>query len=772
MDYLKNIIRLKYFLFILLIWGIFASPFLLFGKTPYPSDYQVNFFQPWTQYEGMAGPVKNNAQPDIIGQIYPWRYFAIEELKHGSIPFWNPFSFSGTPHLANYQSAVLSFYNIFFFFPVKFITAWGILVVLQPLLAGLFAYIFSRTLKISEKGSLQTAVAFMFCGFIVTWMGYATLAYAILPLPLSLFAIEKYVASQKHRYAAIMSLCIPLSFFSGHFQTSLYFLLGLSMYLLFGSLFQKEKRRYLYLFQYVFFGILLCAPQVLPSIEFYTQSVRSGLFQKFEAIPWAYLPTLIAPDYYGNPVTRNDWFGHYAEWNGYAGAITLLFAINSAFVIRNKHVIFFVILLFLSLLLAYDTPLLTLLVNLKVPVLSTSAASRIIVLFSFSVAMLSGFGFDAINKLIVKKNKKVFLPLCILIGCILIVSVVPFIGLMSQDKALIAKKNMILPVGFSLVAITLLVLGYVMNKKRIYTALIIGVLLISIFEMLRFSSKWQSFNDPKLVYVSVPITKFYNSLNHYDRAIGLSGGEDSVYYRVPIPRGYDPLYIGRYGEFVGYVSSGKLQFPERSVVNFPLSSDLTPRAISLLGVKTIVHKISDGTFPWAFPFDKYPLPQFTKVYEDSSYRAYKNNNAQNKAFTVNNVMVMQDKKKMLDALFSVDTKNNAFVEEEIEQLDLNAKTTTKIKKYEPNRIEINVNSSGKSFLVLTDNYYPGWKATINGRVSKIFRTDYSFRGVVVPKGDSTIVFSYMPESFIIGTYLFMVGILGIIIIEVIRAFKK
>jgi hypothetical protein len=227
MDYLKNIIRLKYFLFILLIWGIFASPFLLFGKTPYPSDYQVNFFQPWTQYEGMAGPVKNNAQPDIIGQIYPWRYFAIEELKHGSIPFWNPFSFSGTPHLANYQSAVLSFYNIFFFLPVKFITAWGILVVLQPLLAGLFAYIFSRTLKISEKGSLQAAVAFMFCGFIVTWMGYATLAYAILPLPLSLFAIEKYVASQKHRYAAIMSLCIPLSFFQWSFSDKLILLIGI-----------------------------------------------------------------------------------------------------------------------------------------------------------------------------------------------------------------------------------------------------------------------------------------------------------------------------------------------------------------------------------------------------------------------------------------------------------------------------------------------------------------------------------------------------------------
>ncbi len=75
-------------------------------------------------------------------------------------------------------------------------------------------------------------------------------------------------------------------------------------------------------------------------------------------------------------------------------------------------------------------------------------------------------------------------------------------------------------------------------------------------------------------------------------------------------------------------------------------------------------------------------------------------------------------------------------------------------------------------LILTDNYYPGWKATINGITSKIYRVDYTFRGVILPKGESTVVFSYMPESFLIGIYIFMVGILGIIIMEVVRIFKK
>src|SRR3990167_11115072 len=183
-------------LFIIVIWFIFSSPYFLNNLIPFSSDYLVNFFPPWSSYQELASPVKNNAMPDIITQIYPWKKLVVESLRSGQIPLWNPYSFSGSPHLANYQSAVFSPFNILFFI-FSNIDAWTILVLLQPLLAGLFTYLFARSLKIINIGSLIAAISFMFSGFMTTWMGYATLGYAILFLPLALFAIQKVFETKK-----------------------------------------------------------------------------------------------------------------------------------------------------------------------------------------------------------------------------------------------------------------------------------------------------------------------------------------------------------------------------------------------------------------------------------------------------------------------------------------------------------------------------------------------------------------------------------------------
>src|SRR3990167_6759385 len=161
-------------IFILFVWLIFSSPFFLKDRVPFPSTYLVNFFPPWSAYSQFAGPIKNNAMPDIITQIYPWKKFTIETLKIGQIPLWNPYSFSGTPHLANYQSAVFSPFNILFLVP-PFIDAWSILILLQPLLAGLFTYLLIRSFKLDKLASLIASISFMFCGFITVWMGYGTL---------------------------------------------------------------------------------------------------------------------------------------------------------------------------------------------------------------------------------------------------------------------------------------------------------------------------------------------------------------------------------------------------------------------------------------------------------------------------------------------------------------------------------------------------------------------------------------------------------------------
>src|SRR5258706_10766472 len=180
MNLLKKFFLGKFALiFIVLIWLIFSSPFFINNKTPFPSSYLVNFFSPWNDYPGFSSPVKNNAMPDVITQIYPWKNLTIDIFKNFQIPLWNPYSFSGSPHLANYQSAVLSPFNILFLL-FKFVDAWSLLILLQPLLAGLFMYLCLSSLGITKKSSILGSISFMFCGFITTWMAYGTLAYSIL----------------------------------------------------------------------------------------------------------------------------------------------------------------------------------------------------------------------------------------------------------------------------------------------------------------------------------------------------------------------------------------------------------------------------------------------------------------------------------------------------------------------------------------------------------------------------------------------------------------
>jgi hypothetical protein len=101
--YLKKLMPLG---FIVLIWLIFSFPFFSQNKVPFSTTYLTNFFSPWNSYSIYQGPVKNNAMPDIVSQIIPWKHFTIDNLRSGIIPLWNPYSFSGTNHLANLRESL------------------------------------------------------------------------------------------------------------------------------------------------------------------------------------------------------------------------------------------------------------------------------------------------------------------------------------------------------------------------------------------------------------------------------------------------------------------------------------------------------------------------------------------------------------------------------------------------------------------------------------------------------------------------------------------
>ncbi|MDP2649863.1 MAG: YfhO family protein [bacterium] len=757
-------------IFIFLIWFIFASPYFLKNKVPFPSNYQVNNFAPWSANSKFWGPVKNGAMPDIITQIYPWRHLAIDIWKKGQVPLWNPYSFSGNPLLANYQSGVLSPFNILFFiFP--FVDAWSILVLLQPLLAGLFMYLFTRILKVSKAGGLISSVSFMFCGFITSWMGYATLGYAIIFLPFSLFCIEKYYETNKNIFLFILSLTLPLSFFSGHFQISLYFLITVLAYIVYKFFVNRDFHTTLRLTLFVFFGLLITMPQVLPSIELYFQSFRSSFFQT-GGIPIEYLPSFLAPDFFGNPVTRNTWFGNYAEWNAYIGVLPFMLAIYSLLNIKKHQVFFWFVFGIITIILAINNPISGFIVSLHLPILSTSSLNRIVVLYSFAFGVLAGFGYDQLVLDIKSANKKViliWLSLFSLLFGILWITIFQklFIPL---SKIAISKQNLILPTilffGSSMLVIFSVTLRKIKYRKILYAFLALGFIVLVSFDMLRFAMKWQAFDPKNLVFPAFSTTQAFSMIAGFNRVFGNLGGEATMYYKLPSVEGYDALYSKRYGQFIGYIEKGEFIDSNWSVVSFPKNSKNTQKAINLLNIKYIVHKLADDHAGWTFPYWTYPKDQFSLIYKDDKYEFYQNNNVFPHAFLVGEYRVIKDEKQILKTIFSSDfnLRHEIVLEDDPKIVKTSGDIgSAKIVNYLANDIEISVDSKANGLLFLAESYNKGWKASVDGKNVPILRANYTFRAIGVEAGKHSVRFWYDPWSFKLGVYLAIGGAIGILI---------
>ncbi len=80
-------------------------------------------------------------------------------------------------------------------------------------------------------------------------------------------------------------------------------------------------------------------------------------------------------------------------------------------------------------------------------------------------------------------------------------------------------------------------------------------------------------------------------------------------------------------------------------------------------------------------------------------------------------------------------------------------------EYTPDRVVVSTRANRAALLVLADNYYPGWRATVDGSEAPVLRANYVFRGVVVPAGAHRVVFTYEPDDLRTGFYLSLVTLL-------------
>jgi hypothetical protein len=85
-------------------------------------------------------------------------------------------------------------------------------------------------------------------------------------------------------------------------------------------------------------------------------------------------------------------------------------------------------------------------------------------------------------------------------------------------------------------------------------------------------------------------------------------------------------------------------------------------------------------------------------------------------------------------------------------------------KDEPEHISLSVSLEKSSFLILSDHYYPGWKAQIDGLDAPIFRANGLFRAVYILKGAHLVQFDFEPESLHLGYECALLAVVFLILV--------
>jgi hypothetical protein len=763
MHYFREI---KSVLFLVLVVGMFFSPFVWHGKIPIPADTLLGMYHPWrdvtwgTYVSGV--PYKNFLITDPIRQQYVWRLLSVDDLKNGILPVWNPYQLAGSPLAGNIQSAPYYPLN-FIFILLPFSTAWGALVFLQPLLAGLFFYFYLKNRNISGTGSLIGAAAFSFSGFAVSWMEWNTIVHTLLWLPLILLSIDKVSELLSKRNPKLMKQisnqesfntkhCVIwlfiftgsliCSFLAGHLQVFFYSFLVAVSYTV-GRIMTQQKRKVWSLLLFVFCYLLFISitfPVWLPILRFILLSARDvdqGSFLKPGwFIPWQHLMQFVAPDFFGNPATGN-YFGvwNYAEFVGYVGIVPMILSLYALLFCRSRRILLWGSAFFAALFMALPTPLAMAPFILKMPLISTSQPTRLLSVITFFLALLSAVGFDYMKK--EKNGKRVLiasvLPLCFLCAGWFVSLFGRNAGVpISSIEMAVAGKNLILPSIIFILSVFLLIISHRV-KPRFSSFLNIGIVLFVIFDLYRFFTKFTPFTQSSWIFPQTKILQYLKEQSGTYRIMALDRRilppNVSSLYRLHDVSGYDPLYLNRTGQLVAAWERGKSDITPASFNRILTPMNVDSFITDLFGVKYILS------------IDEIKNPKVHEVMREGETKLYENTKTFPRVFFVSEVKRVQTAEEEIHELFALQQSLRTIA---VTTDALPSKSYTTIPtdsvtvKNGENTVIFETNTSSEQFVVFTDVYYPVWYATIDGQITKIHRVDFDFRGIEVPAGKHTI----------------------------------
>lgn len=167
------------------------------------------------------------------------------------------------------------------------------------------------------------------------------------------------------------------------------------------------------------------------------------------------------------------------------------------------------------------------------------------------------------------------------------------------------------------------------------------------------------------------------------------------------------------------------------------------------------------------------IPGFYEVYDDGILSILKNEYARNRVYLPRSVKMVDEEDEALGGVFELATIRDGQIILEKDSVSnlrydygslLHPKDPSEavdVVNYSANKIEIRAQLATDAWIILTDTFYPGWKATIDGHAeANIVPANYVFRAIYVPEGIHEIVFQFRPTYFTVALVVALMTLLG------------
>lgn len=672
---------------------------------------------------------------DLIHFNIPIKTIMWESLRQGKIPLWDSRIGQGFPVFDEGQIGFFYLPNMILFGLLPFWLAFNLGYIVTFSVASLGAFYFARSLKLSQAASYLVAITFAFNPLMVLHLHHYNLIQTVSVIPILFLLIQKFFDTKRVLFIFLFSLAFSQQMLTGFPQIVIYSLVLVGLFILYKTFKLKIKMMKKLLVVILFFiglslGLLISVVQIAASYQLTQEAKRASqltpqkLLSEFPLVP-SNLLTLLNPYIQGDPkmgtypIFRSGKWGIFWESNFYFGITQLvlvlsiiLYAALSKKRRSRADISFWALTSVIGILLALgsSSPLHPI---FSIPPFSLfRVPARFLILSFMSFAILSGLSLEKLSK---SKHSKIVLLsfLLVFIATIDIFRVWYSYNMLGKIDTWL-KKPAILDVPMSF-------------NDRVLS--------------LNLSSAWNNIFTKK---------GWAGEEKNYNFLLNFLAENSNINYGVQNANVYAAMQTKRKSLVNAYNN-----FDIKNQNGKTIIGDISQKIFDIQGINYLTSQNPIESGDWQ---------KINKVTSDNNsvYLSY-NSSALGRAFAVTNYEVATTIQKADEILQNnnFNPRTTVILEKDPGfRKDLsNPAGLALITKDSNTEVVLEVNLDHDSIVVLSDSYYPGWKAYIGDKETEIFAANLNSKAVIVPKGKNQIRFVYQRDDI---KYAFIVSAIAFI----------